>query len=392
MADRAQPVIAGLVTAFVGFMGAFAVVLAGLRAVGATEAQAASGLLVLSVSMGLVGIGLSVRTRTPIAIAWSTPGAALLVSTGAQDGGWPAAIGAFAVCGVLLALAGLWRPLGRLVAAIPAPIASAMLAGVLLTVCLAPARAAAESPAQALPVIAAWLVLWRFAPRWAVPGALAALALVMVVEGASVEGRLAPAIDATAPTFDLGAVVGLGLPLFLVTMAAQNVTGMAVLQGFGYRPDLRPILLSTGAMTALISPFGGHAINLAAITQALAAGPDAGPDPSRRWLAAATAGGGVIVLGLGAGLATALASAAPAGLIDAVAGLALLGALTAALAVALADTPDRDAAVVTLVVAASAITVVGISAPFWGLVAGLGIRWLKRLRADPPAVTPPVGP
>lgn len=206
------------------------------------------------------------------------------------------------------------------------------------------------------------------------------------------EGRLAPAIDATAPTFDLGAVVGLGLPLFLVTMAAQNVTGMAVLQGFGYRPDLRPILLSTGAMTALISPFGGHAINLAAITQALAAGPDAGPDPSRRWLAAATAGGGVIVLGLGAGLATALASAAPAGLIDAVAGLALLGALTAALAVALADTPDRDAAVVTLVVAASAITVVGISAPFWGLVAGLGIRWLKRLRADPPAVTPPVGP
>jgi len=383
-ADRTQPVVAGLVTALVGFMGAFAVVLAGLRGVGATDAQAASGLLVLSVSMGLVGIVLSASTRTPIAIAWSTPGAALLVSTGVQDGGWPAAVGAFAVCGVLLALAGLWRPLGRLIAALPAPIASAMLAGVLLTVCLAPARAAADSPAQALPVIAAWLALWRFAPRWAVPGALAALALVMVVEGATVDGRLAPALDVTAPVFEASAIIGLALPLFLVTMASQNVTGMAVLQSFGYRPALRPVLLSTGAATALIAPFGGHAINLAAITQALAAGPDAGPDTSRRWIAAATAGGGVIVLGLGAGLATALAGAAPPGLIEAVAGLALLGALTAALAVALADTPDRDAAVVTLVVAASGITIGGISAPFWGLVAGLGVRSLHRMRAARP--------
>lgn len=359
-------------------MGAFSVVLAGLRAVGATEPQAASGLLVLCVSTGLVGIALSTRTRTPIAIAWSTPGAALLVSTGAPAGGWAAAVGAFAVCGALLALAGLWRGLGRLIAAIPAPIASAMLAGVLLTVCLAPARAAAESPAQALPVIAAWLLLWRFASRWAIPGALGALALVMVVEGAAIDGRLAPALDLTAPSFEASAIVGLALPLFLVTMTAQNVTGMAVLQSFGFRPDLRPVLLATGTATALIAPFGGHAINLAAITQALAAGPDAGADLSRRWIAAATGGAAIIILGLGAGLATALATAAPPGLIEAVAGLALLGALTASLAVALADTPDRDAAVVTLVVAASAITIAGISAPFWGLVAGLGVRSLRR--------------
>jgi benzoate membrane transport protein len=361
-------------------MGAFAVVLAGLRAVGATDAQAASGLLVLCVAMGVVAIGLSLRTRMPIAMAWSTPGAALLVTTGVPDGGWPAAVGAFAVTGVLLALAGLWRPLGRLIAAIPAPIASAMLAGVLLTVCLAPVRAAADSPAQALPVIAAWLVLWRFAPRWAVPGALAALAVVMLVEGSPVGGGLAPSVDFTAPAFEVSAVVGLAVPLFLVTMASQNVTGMAVLQSFGYRPELRPILLSTGAATALIAPFGGHAINLAAITQALAAGPEAGPDVTRRWIAAATAGVAVIVLGLGAGLATALAIAAPEGLIEAIAGLALLGALTASLAVALADTPDRDAAVITLVVAASAITILGISAPFWGLVAGLGVGSLRRTR------------
>ena len=375
-----QPVIAGVIAAIVGFMGAFAVVLAGLRGVGATEAQAASGLLAVSVAMGLVGIFLSVRSKLPILVAWSTPGAALMISTGVPDGGWPAAVGAFVVCGVLLALAGLSRPLARLIGAIPAPIASAMLAGVLLTVCLEPVRAAADSPAQALPVIGAWLLLWRFAPRWAVPGALVALAVVMLFEGASLDGTLAPSVELTAPVFELSAIVGLALPLFLVTMASQNVTGMAVLQSFGYRPDLRPILLSTGAATAVIAPLGGHAINLAAITQALASGPDAGPDTSRRWIASTTSGVGVIVLGLGAGLAAAIAAAAPPGLIEAVAGLALLGALTASLAVALADTPDRDAAVMALLVAASGITVAGISAPFWGLVVGLGVRWLQLRR------------
>lgn len=382
-ADAGQPLLAGLIAAVVGFMGAFAVVLAGLRAVGASEAQAASGLLAVSVAMGLASIGLSVRTRMPILVAWSTPGAALLITTGPPQGGWPAAVGAFLICGALLAIAGLSRGLARLIAAIPAPIASAMLAGVLLTVVLAPARAVADAPEHALPVVGAWLLLWRFAPRWAVPGALAALAVVMVADGAALDGRLAPGVELTAPAFELSAIVGVALPLFLVTMASQNVTGMAVLQSFGYRPDLRPILVWTGAGTALAAPLGGHAINLAAITQALAAGPDAGADTSRRWIAAATSGAAVIVLGLAAGLAAAVAAAAPPGLIEAVAGLALLGALTASLAVALADTPDRDAAVITLVVAASGIVIAGISAPFWGLVAGLGVRALKRWRADP---------
>lgn len=383
--DRSHQIVAGLITALVGFMGAFAIVLAGLRAVGASELEAASGLMVLSIAMGVLSLVLSTRTRMPLLFAWSTPGAALLVTTGVPEGGWPAAAGAFLICGVLLALAGLLRPLGRLIAAIPTPIASAMLAGVLLTVCLAPVRAAADSPAEALPVIAVWLVLWRFAPRWAVPGALAALGVVIAVDGAPIDGHLAPALVLTAPTFEISALVGLAIPLFLVTMASQNVTGMAVLQSFGYRPDLKPILVSSGAATAAIAPLGGHAVNLAAITQALAAGPAAGPDTSRRWIAAATAGVATIVLGLGAGLATALAIAAPDGLIEAVAGLALLGALTGALGVALADTPEREAAVITFVVAASGITIAGISAPFWGLVAGLGVRWLQTVgrRADP---------
>jgi benzoate membrane transport protein len=375
---RLQPVVAGLVAATIGFMGSFAVVLAGLRAVGASEAQAASGLLAVSVAMGLASIFLSVRSKMPMLAAWSTPGAALMIGTGGQEGGWPAAVGAFAVCGVLLALVGLWRPLARLISAIPAPIASAMLAGVLLTVCLAPARAAADSPEYALPVIAAWLVMWRFAPRWAVAGAIGALAVIMAVDGISLDGSLTPVLELTAPVFTLSSVIGLALPLFLVTMAAQNITGLAVLQSFGFKPDVRAALLTTGGATALVAPLGGHALNLAAITMALGAGPEAGPEPAHRWLAGVSSGIAYLAFGLGVGLAAALAAAAPHMMIEAVAGLALLGALTAALSVALAESRDRDAAVMTLVVAASGITVAGISAPFWGLVAGLGVRLLRR--------------
>jgi benzoate membrane transport protein len=377
----AQPVLAGLVASIVGFGGAFAVVLAGLRAVGATPAQAASGLLVLSVTMGLLGLWLSLRLRMPVSIAWSTPGAALLISVGAPEGGWPAALGAFVVAGVLIALAGLLRPLGRWIAAIPAPIASAMLAGVLLSVCVAPAEAVVDAPLRAAPVLVTWAVLFRLARRWAVPGAvLAVLAVIAVDPPAGGVGPVGlPALEAAAPTFGLAAIVSLALPLFLVTMASQNITGMAVLAGFGYRPPLRPILLSTGAVSALTAPFGAHGLNLAAISAALVAGPEAGPDPARRWIAAATGGVAYVALGLAAGAATVLLAAAPL-LVAAVAGLALLGALAASLAAAMQDADRREAAVVTFVVSASGVTAAGISAPFWGLVAGLAFLALQRAR------------
>jgi benzoate membrane transport protein len=386
-----QPVFAGLVAALVGFAGAFTVVLAGLRGAGATAEQAASGLLALCVTMGLCAVVLGLRTRMPVAIAWSTPGAALLASSGPPDGGWPAAVGAFVVCGVLLVLTGFWRPLGRAIAAIPAPLAAAMLAGVLLPLCLAPARAVAELPWQGLPVILVWAALSLTARRWAVPGALVAAAVVVAADpaGPAPSARdLVPVVELTAPAFDLGAVVGLALPLFLVTMASQNVPGMGVLAGFGFRPDLRPILLGTGAATIAGAPLGGHAVNLAAITAALAAGPEAGPDPARRWIASVAAGGAHIAIGLGAGAATALVATAPAILVEAVAGLALLGALASALATAVGSAAHRDAAVACLVVSASGVTVLGISAPFWGLVAGLAL-WVagRRLAGGPGADT-----
>jgi benzoate membrane transport protein len=185
-------------------------------------------------------------------------------------------------------------------------------------------------------------------------------------------------------------MVSLALPLFLVTMASQNVPGMAVLSGFGYRPALRPILVSTGLASAVAAPLGGHAVNLAAITAALAASPDAEPDPSRRWIASVTAGVGMLVLGLGAGLATAFVLLAPPVLIEAVAGLALLGALAAALVAAVAEPSQREAAIVTFAVTASGVSVLGIGAAFWGLLAG-GLMLLVRPRLSA-AIGKPASP
>ena len=378
-----QPALAGIVASFVGFASTFAVVLAGLRSVGATPAQASSGLLAVCVLMGVMTIVLSARARVPVLLAWSTPGAALLVGADVPAGGWPAAVGAFVACGVLLALTGLWGTLGRLIARIPVPIASAMLAGVLLPLCLAPVRAAVDIPAAVGPVILAWALLSVVARRWAIPGALA-VAVVVVLVGeplrAGPTGAL-PVLDGTVPAFSAGALLGIGLPLFIVTMASQNVPGMGVLAANGFRPPLRPVLLGTGGATILGAPFGAFAINLAAITAALTAGPDAHPDPARRWLAATAAGVSYLVLGLGAGLATALVASAPAGLIEAVAGLALLGALGAALGTAVGSGEHREPALVTFVVSASSITALGVSSAFWGLLAGLALLLLQRFGA-----------
>ena len=375
-----QPILAGAVASLVGFASTFALVLAGLRAVGADEEQAASGLVALCLVMGVVAIALGVRYRMPLAIAWSTPGAALLISSGEPPGGYAAALGAFAFAGALIVVAGLWRALGRWVAMIPPALASAMLAGVLLPVCLAPARAVVELPWEVAPVIVTWALLMRFARRWAVPAALVVAAIVIALDPLEAPGatRLAPALAFTAPAFDAGALIGLGLPLFIVTMASQNITGVGVLASFGYRTPLRASLVSTGAASAAGAPFGAHGINLAAITAALAAGPDAHPDPARRWIASVSGGVVYLVLALTAGAATTLVTVAPPLLIEAVAGLALFGALGAALAAAAADAGRREAAVVTFVVSASSITVAGISAPFWGLAAGLAYLGLQR--------------
>lgn len=380
---RSQPYVAGVVTALVGFSSSFTVVLAGLHAVGADPRQAASGLLALCVVMGVVAIGLSRRHRIPVSIAWSTPGAALLGTTGAVAGGWRAAVGAFVLCGVLLAVTGLFPALSRLVAAIPRQVANGLLAGVLLELCLAPVRAVVDRPALALPVVLVWLLLVRVARRWAVPGALVvALVEIAVTARDAPLGSLAPVLTWTTPRLGVGAVT-LGLSLYLVTMAAQNLPGVAVLETFDYEAPLAPALRATGVGTVLAAPFGGVAVNLAAISAALCAGPEGGEDRSRRWLGAATAGAVYVVLGLAAGLLSAVVAVAPAVLVEAVAGLALLGTLASALSATVArdDAVPAEAGVLTFLVTASGIAVGGIGAPLWGLVAGMVVTaWLRRWR------------
>lgn len=218
------------------------------------------------------------------------------------------------------------------------------------------------------------------------PGALLAAGVALAVDGRLGGGAFTdplPSLSATVPHLDSRTILSVGLPLFLVTMASQNLAGISVLALHGYRPRLRPVLTSTGAVSAVIAPLGGHGINLAAITAALMAGPDAGPRPERRWIAGAAAGATSLVLGPAAGLATALIASSPPLLIEAVAGLALLSALGAALTAATADPDRRDAALVTFVTTASGITAVGLSAPFWGLAAGLVVLAVQAIGRSP---------
>lgn len=378
-APLSRPILAGLVTALVGFTSAFAVVLTGLSAVGATPAQAASGLLAVTLTMGIGSIVLAVRYRMPIVIAWSTPGAALLAATGIVEGGWPAAVGAFLVVAGLVLLAGLWPGLGRLIARIPTPIAQAMLAGVLLPLCLQPVTGLIENPWGVVPVVLTWLVFARLAPRWAVPLAFLAATVVIVAElirtGASVDPRLLlPQVELTMPAFTPGGIVGIALPLFVVTMASQNVPGVAVMRGFGYEVPWRPAMIVTGIGSALGAPAGGHGINLAAISAALAAAPEADPDPKRRWVTGLSSGVFCLVLAAASAALTTLVVIAPVAVIPAVAGVALFSAFASAVQAAVHEPNERMPAVVAFLVAASGIAPLGVSAAFWSLVAGLLVR------------------
>src|SRR5580698_788504 len=289
MNDRAslvQPVTAGILAAVVGFASAFTVVLTGLAGAGASPAQAASGLLALCVAQGLLSIVLSLRWRQPVNIVWSTPGAALLLGAGLPHGGFGIAVTAFLLTGLLILAAGLYRPLARAVAAIPLSLASAMLAGVLMELCLAPIQAVAHLPALALPIVIAWALGWSFARRYAVPIAVL-VATVIVVSTTRIPATALALAWAhpqfVSPTLDLVRAAGIAIPMFIVTMASQNVPGLAVLRGNGYDIPVGKVFVTTGLGTLVVAVFGGHALNLSAITAALCAGPEADADPSPPW-------------------------------------------------------------------------------------------------------------
>jgi benzoate membrane transport protein len=374
-------VVAGFVAVLVGFTSSAVIVFEAARAAGADAAQTASWLWALGIGMGLTTILLSLRYRVPVLTAWSTPGAALLITSVA---GLPLAqtIGAFVITGLMIMVVGATGLFDRLMRRMPVALAAAMLAGVLLRFGLDAFVAMKTQLALAFGMFAVYLAARQWLPRYAVPLALAAGIAI-----AAAQGLFAPlAIDAALtrpqfvmPQFSLAAIVGVALPLFIVTMASQNVPGVATLRAHGYAPPLSPVIATTGVATTLLAPFGGYALNLAAITAAICMGPEAHHDAARRYTAAVAAGVFYLLLGLFAASVTALFAAFPRELVMAIAGLALLGTIGNGLAAALADESQREAALVTFLVTASGLTLWSIGSAFWGLLAGLAALGIRRL-------------
>ncbi len=362
-----QPVLAGVVGTLTGFFGSVAVLLAGLTAAGATAAQAASGLAALCVANGALSIGVSLRLRIPACFAWSTPGAALLVA--AHPASFGTAVGAFVLAGLLGAVTGLVPAFARWIDRIPPALSGGLLAGVLLPFCLAPVREAVVTPWTVLPLVIVWLVLSRFAPRAAGPVVIIAALAITVLQGTA-GTALAPLPSLVAPALDPVGVVALGLPLYLVTMAGQQLPGIAVLKANDYVPPTRLALVASGAVRVLVAPLGAVQVNLAAITGAIMVGPDAGEDRSRRWISGVASGCTYFALAGTAGVVAGLIGDRTPALVEAAAGLALIGAFVGAISSAIARPETRVPAAVTFLVVGSGIAVAGIGSAFWGVIVG----------------------
>ncbi|MBB4039074.1 benzoate membrane transport protein [Microvirga flocculans] len=369
---RLSIVTSAVVAALVGFGSTIALIIAAAQAVGADAAQTSSWVAALCLSMAATSGYLSVRCRMPVVTAWSTPGAALIAaSTGISI---HAAVGSFLLAGGLIMLAAFIKPFGRLIERIPTSIAAAMLAGVLLQFVVGVFQSAQGAPGLVLPLVGIFLVVRLFNP------ALAVLAVLFVGLGIAFGGGLArpPASDFSLssltfirPAFEPAALIGLGLPLFLVTMASQNLPGLAVLKASGYRPSARPILAVTGLASVATAFFGAHTSNLAAISAAICTGPDTHPDPAKRWMVGPFYALTYVIFAAFSATLIGLIAALPPELIKTVAGLALMGAFAGALGSALSEGSKIFPAIVTLAVTASGLTLFGIGSAFWGLTAGL---------------------
>jgi benzoate membrane transport protein len=371
---------AALVATVAGVGGTLPVLLAAAAAVGATEAQASSWVTGLAIATALSALFLSVHYRMPIITAWSTPGAALIASTAGVPG-FRAAVGAFVLAAVLILLTAAIRPLGRLIERIPASIASAMLAGILLRLVVAMVEYVPSAPLLVLPLIALFLVARLLVPTLAslvvlVAGALIAVGLGLVKPMPAL-GLSRP--ELIMPAWDLATLIGLGVPLYLVTMASQNLPGFAVLRASGYQPPTQAVLAVTGAASLATAFLGAHTSNLAAISAALCTGPEAHPDPAERWKAGVFYTLWWVLIALfGASLVGVFAALPPALLVT-VAGTALLGSMAGAMGTALANDQERFAAAGTLAVTVSGVTLMGVGSAFWGLCFGLLVMGVGRV-------------
>jgi benzoate membrane transport protein len=366
-------VVAGFIAMLTGYTSSLVLMFQAGQAAGLSNAQISSWIWALSIGMAITTIGLSLRYRAPIVVAWSTPGAALLI-TSLPGVSYGEAIGAFIVCAVLLALVGLTGGFERLMRRLPGSLAAALLAGILFKIGSEIFVAAQHRTALVLAMFFSYLVFKRLQPRYAVLVALlvgcVAAAALGLLDFSGFRFALAEPVW-TTPEFSLTAVISIGIPLFVVAMASQNIPGIAVLRADGYQVPASPLISVTGIASLLLAPFGSHGINLAAISAAICTGPHAHEDQAKRYTAAVWCGIFYGVAGTFGATLAALFAAFPKELVLSIAALALFGSISNGLTVAMQEPKEREAALITFMVTASGMTLLSIGSAFWGLIAGV---------------------
>lgn len=365
-------VVAGFVAVLVGYTSSAAIIFQAAGAAGATVAQTGGWLTMLGLGMGITSLGLSLWYRTPVLTAWSTPGAALLV-TSLPGTSLNEAIGVFIFASALILICGVTGLFARLMNYIPQAISAAMLAGILLRFGIDAFAALQVNFALSGTMCLVYLLARRLLPRYAIVLTLLAGLMVALMQGnvhvAHTQSLIMP--EFIPPHFTLSSLLGVGIPFFVVTMASQNAPGIATLKAHGYAPPVSPLIAWTGLTALLLAPFGGFTVCIAAITAAICMGPEVHSDPQRRYWAAAAAGVFYLLAGVFGGAISGLFTALPQALIHTIAGLALLGTIAGSLQRALSDEQQRDAAVIAFLITASGVTLLGIGAAFWGLIGGV---------------------
>jgi benzoate membrane transport protein len=375
-ADHKAPMLAGTVASITGQAASTGVVLAAFTALGASPVQIVSVIFSMLLLFGTLSIVLSWRYKMPLSIVWSTPGAALMVASGGLHFGFATAVGAFSFAAFMIALTGLWPALGRLVFSIPKPIASAMLAGVIFSFCISPFKSLPDFPLIMAPVLIAWFVLYKYATVWATPVAMVLLFTLSAIQfHVSVPvDQILPHVAFIVPQFSIAAIISIGIPLYLVTMASQNIPGIAIMKSFGYEVPFRPVMLATGIGSLIANFFGGYLTNLAAITAALNANEHAHKDPNRRWLAAVYGGIVYLILAGATGAMISFVIQQPHEIVLAGAGVALFGTIVGAFTTLVSEENLKLPAVIAFLVASSGIALASIGSAFWALLAGV-IVW-----------------
>lgn len=380
---------AGFVAVLVGFTSSVAIVFQAAQAFQATPAQITSWMWALGLGMGLCSLLPSLWLRKPVMVAWSTPGAAVLATAGLAGGfSMAEAVGAFMVCAALITVAGVTGWFERIMGRIPMEIASALLAGVLARFGLQAFAAAQTALPLVLLMLGCYLVARRFLPRYAVVCTLAVAIVYVALRGQMAWSAVAFELampQFTMPQFTWSALVSLALPLFVVTMASQNLPGVAVMRATGYQMPVSGLITITGLATLVLAPFGAFALNFSAITAAICMGPEAHENPERRYTAAVSCGAIYVVIGVFGAVVTGLLTAFPKELVVAIAGLALLGTIGNGLSVALRDEGHREAALITFLVTLSGVVIAGVGSAFWGVVAGSLALFVQQYAKRPAA-------